>query len=67
MHETKGIVHRDLKANNMIIGSKLNVMVVDFGYAACKSCRDISQMKDYKGSRTYMAPEILERRTYNGR
>ena len=24
-------------------------------------------MKDYKGSRTYMAPEILERKTYNGR
>ena len=24
-------------------------------------------MKDYKGSRTYMAPEILERKMYDGR
>jgi len=58
-----GIVHQDLKTENILIDSDLNLKVADFGFACNKS---INQLHCFKGTKTYMAPEIKERKTYDG-
>lgn len=59
----KGVVHRDLKLENILVDDKLNLKVADFGFATFKK---IHQLKSYKGTKTYMAPEIKEQKTYDG-
>jgi len=53
----KGVVHRDLKLENILVDDKLNLKVADFGFA---TFRNVSALKSYKGTKTYMAPEIKE-------
>lgn len=59
----KGVVHRDLKLENILVDDKLNLKVADFGFA---TFRKIHQLKSYKGTKTYMAPEIKEQKKYDG-
>merc|ERR1719213_422214 len=59
----KGVVHRDLKLENILVDDKLNLKVADFGLA---TFRNVSALKSYKGTKTYMAPEIKEQKTYDG-
>ena len=59
----KGVVHRDLKLENILVDDKLNLKVADFGFA---TFRKIHALKSYKGTKTYMAPEIKEQKTYDG-
>lgn len=63
MHK-KGVVHRDLKLENILIDAKMNLKIVDFGFATYKS---IKKLHSYKGTKTYMAPEIKKRLPYDGR
>lgn len=63
MHR-KGVVHRDLKLENILIDKKLNLKIVDFGFATYKN---IKKLQSYKGTKTYMAPEIKKRQNYDGK
>ena len=63
MHK-KGVVHRDLKLENILIDDKMNLKIVDFGFATYKG---IKKLQSYKGTKTYMAPEIKKRLAYDGR
>lgn len=56
-------VHRDLKLENILVDDNLDLKIADFGFACYKS---IDNLKSYRGTMTYMAPEIKEGKNYNG-
>ena len=60
----KGIVHRDLKLENILVDELMNLKIVDFGFATYKN---IKKLQSYKGTRVYMAPEIKKKAQYDGR
>lgn len=62
MH-TRRVVHRDLKLENILVDDNLNLKLADFGFACYKS---IDSLNSYRGTMTYMAPEIKEGKTYKG-
>lgn len=57
------VSHRDLKLENILIESDLTLKIADFGYA---SFQKSDQLSSYRGTFTYMAPEIKEGKTYSG-
>ena len=59
----KRIVHRDLKLENILIDDRLNMKLVDFGFACY---RNIDKLKSRRGTMAYMAPEIKEGKQYRG-
>ena len=62
MHSRR-VVHRDLKLENILIDDQLNLKLADFGFACYKN---IDALNSYRGTMTYMAPEIKEGKTYKG-
>lgn len=52
-----GVVHRDLKLENILVDNKLNLKLADFGFA---SYNNIKALESFKGTKTYMAPEIRQ-------
>ena len=59
----KGVVHRDLKLENILVDDDMNLKVADFGFATYKR---INKLNSYRGTMTYMAPEIKEGKVYDG-
>lgn len=59
----KGVVHRDLKLENILVDDNMNLKVADFGFA---TFRKVHNLKSYRGTMTYMAPEIKEGKNYDG-
>jgi len=60
----KGVVHRDLKLENILVDEMMNLKVADFGFATYKK---ITKLQSYRGTMTYMAPEIKEGKVYDGK
>ena len=53
-----GIIHRDLKSQNIMIDDELNVKITDFGIALSSNEADMTQTNTIMGSVHYLAPEL---------
>ncbi|KAK7265298.1 hypothetical protein RJT34_32916 [Clitoria ternatea] len=60
----KGVYHRDVKAENLLLDSKGNLKVSDFGLSALEKPNDVLNTRC--GSPCYVAPELLLSRGYDG-
>lgn len=62
----KGVIHRDLKCENMLLDSQQNIKVSDFGFAITVSDSS-ARLGTHCGSYAYAAPEILLGERYDGK
>jgi eukaryotic-like serine/threonine-protein kinase len=56
----KGIVHRDIKADNIMINAKNQIKVMDFGLAKLKGTLRLTKASSTVGTLAYMAPEQIQ-------
>jgi len=63
----KGLCHRDVKLENILVGDNKKIKICDFGYAT----KLRGNNGDYKlygkyGTANYQAPEIIQGKHYSG-
>jgi serine/threonine protein kinase len=56
----QGVLHRDIKPSNLLLDSRGNVWVADFGLAKTAETDDLTHTGDILGTIRYMAPERFE-------
>lgn len=59
-----GIIHRDLKPANILVNSKGEFKLADFGFAKYVDNYDTKLLYSIVGSPLYMAPQILNKSKY---
>ncbi|XP_072585842.1 serine/threonine-protein kinase SIK3 isoform X6 [Vulpes vulpes] len=60
----RNIVHRDLKAENLLLDANLNIKIADFGFSNLFTPGQ--PLKTWCGSPPYAAPELFEGKEYDG-
>ena len=61
---SKGIIHRDIKLDNILIDLHNNIKICDFGVG--KNYQNNEKFMDQCGTPAYIAPEILQNEGYEG-
>jgi Tol biopolymer transport system component len=69
LHEahSKGIVHRDIKCENIMVNARNQIKVMDFGLAKLKGSLKLTKASSTVGTLSYMAPEQIQGGEIDGR
>uniref|UniRef100_A0A1D1YSR6 non-specific serine/threonine protein kinase n=2 Tax=Anthurium amnicola TaxID=1678845 RepID=A0A1D1YSR6_9ARAE len=59
---SRGILHRDLKSENLLLGEDMHVKVADFGISCLESQR--GSAKGFMGTYRWMSPEMIKGKQY---
>ena len=61
---SKSITHRDIKLETIHIDNYGQIKLIDFGF--CCAVQQDAKLRVFCGTPSYMSPEIVQRREYNG-
>lgn len=56
----KGLIHRDIKPGNIIIGGDGRAVLIDFGLAKSRTEEALTSTSEILGTAEYMAPEVVK-------